>query len=85
MIIIVFSIALISAIGWHSLIKNYWASSIGSTVTTILLTWVIASGHIGFLDWQFVKNISIIGFIAFIVAMVVGRIFISLDSQGRKK
>ena len=73
--------ALLSAIVWHSLAKVFWIAVAGSTVTAVLLNWALWSSHIGvpfldFSDWNsyFVQNISIVGAVSFIAAILVGGI-----------
>lgn len=82
MFILVFGISIVSALGWHSLCKGFWLSSIGSAITTMLLTWLIASSHIGYFDLQFIKNMSLIGLVSFGLSVVVGSIIKKITEKG---
>lgn len=85
MVIIVLLIALLCALAWHALLERYWLASVGSTLTSIFLVWVIASHHLGYFDKEFVENIVIIGGLAFLVSLVVGFGIRQLKSKSAKE
>ena len=71
MILIAIAISLISAMGWHSALKNYWLACVFSATTSAVLVWVVAQSHVGWLSVEMLY----IGGLAFVVAGLVGLVF----------
>ena len=77
-ILIAIGIALISALGWHTALKHYWLSCIGSAVTSAVLMWIVAQSHLG---WPSIEMLYL-GGLGFVVAALVGLLF-RLKRAGR--
>ena len=71
MILIAIGISLVSALGWHSALRNYWLACIGSAATSAVLVWVVAQSHLGWLSMEMIY----IGGLGFVVAVLVGLLF----------
>ena len=81
MLVIVVVIALVSALCWHSLLKRPLIASVGSTLTSVMVIWLLASSYIGYLDWQFIKNMVGVLLISLAVSLIVGLLFKKMGSK----
>ena len=71
MILIAIAISLVSALGWHGALKNYWLACFCSAATSSVLVWIVARSHIGWLSIEMLY----IGGLGFVIAGLVGLIF----------
>ena len=81
MIIIV---AIVVALIWHFLLERMWPSTIGSTITSTIVSFTIFSSHIGWLDKTFYKNIAIILAVSFSVSLIIGILFTAKRKSNEK-
>jgi hypothetical protein len=80
LILFIIILSAIFSLLWHGIIKNIWIASLITTLCTTLIIWYMGSSHIGS-DIEFVKNISIIGLIAFTVSLGIGFVFLKVRQR----
>ena len=81
MIVLLLIVSTLCALVWHRFLKEFWLSVLGSTVTTVFLTWFLTASHIGvtFLNFNmkswskdFILSIFIISIVSLIISALVG-------------
>jgi len=78
MIILLIGIALVSALMWHALWRNFWGACLGATVTGFALSMIIAVNYVGWWGDEFLAYaggaIPTVFIVAAIVGMLLGRL-----------
>ena len=69
-----FIVSFITALIWHFFFTRLWLSSVGSTITTlvIIVSLLTTAGHPPSLTNQFYLDITIVTVIAFTISVLVG-------------
>ena len=79
------SIAIISAIGWHIMVKRYVYAILGATLTTVIIFQTANYIHLGYLDPFFVIAMVVSGIGAFIISSIVGAPLITIRRKQHDK
>ncbi len=81
----IFIAAIITAIFWHLLLERIWLSSIGSTVTAVVLVLLLVTGagHPPFYSEGFYSDLANLAGIAFAISVGIGLVFQSVRSKNK--
>ena len=74
----IFLVSIITALTWHFLLQRFWVSSIGSTITAVLVTLALvsAAGHSPFYSGDFYTQLAGITGVALIISIIIGALFL---------
>lgn len=75
-VLIFLGLAVLSAIGWHYLLKKYVVALLGATFTTTVLFQVANYLHLGYLDPFFIIAMISSGAVALAISALVGMPFV---------
>ena len=81
----IFIVSAITALFWHFLLERMWLANLGSTLTAVLLTLALASGHLNVYGNQIYIDILQILVIALIISVFIGYIFKATRSKSAKQ
>lgn len=80
-LLILGAMAVLSAIGWHLIVKRFVLALLGATLTTVILFQVANYIHLGYLDPFFIIAMITSGAGALVISAVVGVPFLALRKK----
>ena len=81
-LLILLTLAAVSAMAWHWVLRSFSAATFLATVTAVVLFQVAAYFQLGYLDPFFMIAVATSSVVCFVVALLVGWVFSAL--RGRK-
>ena len=80
-----FTVALLSAAGWHLALRSFPAATLLATATAVVLFQVVAYAHLGYLDPFFMVAVATSSVVCLVVALLVGWLFLVIRRRRKGK
>ena len=75
-LLVLAAVALVSAAGWHWVLRSFPLATLLATATAVVLFQVVAYAHLGYLDPFFMVAVATTSAVCFVVALLVGWVFL---------
>jgi hypothetical protein len=75
------TMSVLSAFGWHLIVKRFVLALIGATLTTVIFFQLANYIHLGYLDPFFIIAMFTSGLWAFVISVIVGAPFFSFRKK----
>jgi hypothetical protein len=83
-LLVLLTVALISAAAWHWVLLSFPAATLLATATAVVLFQLVAYAHLGHLDPFFMVAVATSSVVCFVVSLFVGWAFVVMRRRKRK-
>jgi hypothetical protein len=83
-LLVLFTVAFVSAAGWHWVLRSFPAATLLATATAVVLFQVVAYAHLGHLDPFFMVAVATSSVVCFAVSLLVGWVFFAMRRRKRE-